>query len=123
MLTESFITSIRAQPKANNTAIAKDVGIHIQTLHPTHAIKSSLKKSSTAVNSLAISSTHIFAAQADKAVIHVYSREDGKQETLISLPERLRSLNLIDDGTVVVGTIEGRIMLWEVGTSDLEEGV
>ncbi|RFU25510.1 hypothetical protein B7463_g10838, partial [Scytalidium lignicola] len=116
MLTESFITSIRAQPKANNTSIAKDVGIHIQLLHPIHSVKSSLKKSSTAVNSLAASSTHIFAAQADKAVIHVYSREDGKQEAPVSFPERIRSLALIGDGVVVVGTIEGRIMLWEVAT-------
>ncbi|KAH8802934.1 WD repeat protein-like protein [Xylogone sp. PMI_703] len=116
MLTESFITSIRAQPKAPNTAIAKDVGIHVQTLHPAHAVKSTLKKSSTGVNSLAASQTHIFAAQADKAVIHVYTREDGKQETLVSFPEKIRSLALIGDGIVVVGTIEGRIMLWEVAT-------
>ena len=115
MLSESFITSIRAQPKSANTAIAKDVGIYQHELHPTHTVKSSFKKSSTPVNALAANSTHIFAAQADKAVVHVYSRERGNQEALISFPERLHSLTLVGDGVLVLGTAEGRIILWEVG--------
>lgn len=114
MLSEGLITSIRAQPKSANTAIAKDVGIYLHELHPTHTIKSSFKKSSTPVNSLVASSTHIFAAQADKAVVHVYSRERGNQEALISFPERIHSLALVGDGILVLGTAEGRIILWEV---------
>jgi len=114
MLPESFISSIRAQPKSANTAIAKDVGIYLHELHPTHLIKSSFKKSSTPVNALAASSTHIFAAQADKAVVHVYSRERSNQEALISFPERIHCLTLIDDGILVLGTAEGRLILWEV---------
>ncbi|TVY23190.1 Pre-rRNA-processing protein [Lachnellula hyalina] len=116
MLSEGLITSIRAQPKSANTAIAKDVGIYLHELHPTHTIKSSFKKSSTPVNSLVASSTHIFAAQADKAVVHVYSRERGNQEALISFPERIHSLALVGDGILVLGTAEGRIILWEVCT-------
>ena len=117
MLSEAFATSIRAQPKSANTAIAKDVGIYLHELHPSHTIKSSFKKSSTPVNALAISATHIFAAQADKAVIHVYSRERGNQESLISFPERIHSLALIGDGVLALGTAEGRVILWEVSLS------
>ncbi|KAB8298560.1 hypothetical protein EYC80_000739 [Monilinia laxa] len=116
MLSEQFITSIRAQPRTANTAIAKDVGIHLHTLHPSPKIESNYKKSSTSVNSLAANSTHIFAAQADKAVVHVYSRERANQEALISFPERLHSLTLVGDELLVLGTIEGRVILWEVRT-------
>jgi len=115
MLSETFISSIRAQPKTANTAIAKDVGIYLHELDPAPKIKSSFKKSSTPVNALAVNSTHIFAAQADKAVVHVYSRERGNQEALISFPERIHCLTLIGDGVLVLGTAEGRLILWEVG--------
>ncbi|CZR58557.1 related to WD-repeat protein CRB3 [Phialocephala subalpina] len=116
MLSEPFLTSIRAQPKTANTAIAKDIGIYLHELHPTPTIKSSFKKSSTPVNALAASSTHIFAAQADKAVVHVYSRERGNQEALISFPERIHSLTLVGDTVLALGTAEGRVILWEVCT-------
>jgi pre-rRNA-processing protein IPI3 len=114
MLSEEFITAIKAQPRSANTAIAKDVGIYHHTLHPAPSIKSSYKKSSSPVNGLAVNSTHIFAAQADKAVVHVYSRERGNQEALISFPERLHALMLVGDGVLVLGTTEGRVILWEV---------
>ena len=117
MLSEGFITSIRAQPKSANTAIAKDVGIYVHELHPNPSQKASFKKSSTAVNALAASSTHVFAAQADKAVVHVYSRERGNQEAVISFPERIHSLALIGDGVLALGTAEGRVILWEVRDS------
>lgn len=115
MLSEAFITAIRAQPKTANTAIAKDIGIYCHELHPNPTVKSSFKKSSAPVNALAASSTHIFAAQADKAVVHVYSRERGNQEALISFPERIHSLALIGDTVLALGTAEGRVILWEVG--------
>jgi pre-rRNA-processing protein IPI3 len=113
MLSEGFITSIRAQPKSANTAVAKDVGVYLHTLNPSHTVKSSFKKSSTHVNALAANATHIFAAQADKAVIHVYSRERGNQEALVSFPERISCLTLAGESVVVIGTIEGRMILWE----------
>lgn len=114
MLSESFISSIQAQPRAPNTAIAKDVGIYLHELHPTPAIKSSFKKSSTLANTLAVNSSHIFAPQAEKAIVHVYSREKGTQESLISFPERIHSATLVGDGLLVLGTAEGRVILWEV---------
>lgn len=117
MLSEQFITSIRAAPRTANTAIAKDIGIYLHTLHPSPKIESNFKKSSSGVNSLAANSTHIFAAQADKAVVHVYSRERGNQEALISFPERLHCLHLVGDGLLVLGTAEGRVILWEVSSA------
>ena len=69
------------------------------------------------MNALAASSTHIFAAQADKAVVHVYSRERGNQEALVSFPERIHSLALIGEGVLVLGSAEGRVILWEVRVS------
>lgn len=114
MLSESLITSIHAQQRTANTAIAKDVGIYLHTLHPNLSVTGTFKKSSTRVNSLAASSTHIFAAQVDKAVVHVYSRERGNQEALISFPERIHSLALIGDGILALGTAEGRVIVWEV---------
>lgn len=123
MLSEAFITSILAQPKSANTAIAKDVGIYLHELQPTPAIKSSFKKSSTPVNGLAANSTHVFAAQAEKAVVHVYSREKGNQEALISFPERIHSLVLVGDGVLVLGTAEGRAILWEVSPPSNARGV
>lgn len=116
MLSENFLSSIRAQQKKANTVIAKDVGIFVHELQPSSTIKSSFKKSSTPVNALAVSSTHVFAAQADKAVVHVYSRERGNQEALISFPERIHCVTLVLDGVLVLGTAEGRIILWEVST-------
>ena len=114
MLSECFITSTRTPQTPKNTLISKDVGIYLHELQPNSTIKSSYKKSSAPVNALAVSSTHIFAAQADKAVVHVYSRDRGNQEALISFPERISSLTLIGDGIVVLGTAEGRVILWEV---------
>ncbi|CAG8975992.1 hypothetical protein HYALB_00011547 [Hymenoscyphus albidus] len=116
MLSEGFITAIRAQPKTANTAIAKDVGIYMHGLQPSHAIKSSFKRSSAPVNALAVSTTHIFAAQADKAVVHVYSREErekGKQEATVAFPERIHCLALVGESTLAIGTVEGRMILWE----------
>jgi len=114
MLSEVFITSIRAEQRSANTTTAKDVGIYVHALHPIHSIKSTFKKSSTQPNCMAINSTHIFAAQAEKAVVHVYSRERGNQEALIPFPERIHCLTLVNDGLLVLGTAEGRIILWEV---------
>lgn len=114
MLTESFVTSVRAQQTIKNTAVSKDVGIYMHTLNPSHTVKSSFKKSSTAPNGLAATSTHVFAAQVDKAVVHVYSKEKSNQEALVSFPERIHSLTAIGEHVVVVGTAEGRIIVWEV---------
>ena len=115
MLTEEFVSAICGPPLSSNTAIAKDVGIYCHTLSPSYSVKSTFKKSSVPVNCLAVSDTHIFAGQHEKAYVHVYSRLRGNQEAFVALPERIRCLTLIGD-ILVVGTTEGRLMLWEVRT-------
>lgn len=115
MFTESFVTSIRAQSRTpSSSSLPRDVGIHVHTLRPVHAVTSTFRKSSTPPNCLAVSSTHIFAAQAEKAVVHVYPRQRAGQEALIPFPERVHSLSLAYDGLLALGTAEGRVILWEL---------
>lgn len=113
MLTESYFVSVTGQPLANNTAVAKDVGIYEHTLHPSHSTTNTFKKSSASRNGLAVSDTHIFAAQEEKATVHVYSRAKGNQEASITFPERIQSVVLQDD-VLFLGSQEGRLIIWEV---------
>ena len=96
----------------------KDVGICIHEFQPSQSLRTGLKKSSTEPNSLVVSPSHIFAAQAGKAVVHVYSRERSNQEAIIPFPERVRSVALAgnDDGAgvLILGTEGGSLILWEV---------
>jgi pre-rRNA-processing protein IPI3 len=118
MLTQEFVSTICGPPLAANTAVSKDVGIYSHSLTPSHTIKASFKKSSTPVNGLAVSESHIFAAQDQKAHVHVYSRIRGNQEALVPFPERIRSLALAGQ-VLVVGSTEGRLFLWEVSSVSL----
>jgi pre-rRNA-processing protein IPI3 len=113
MLSQEFISTISGPPLAANTAVSKDIGIYSHSLTPSHTIKTTFKKSSTPVNGLAVSPTHVFAAQDQKAHVHVYSRQRGNQEALVPFPERIHSLALAGQ-VLVVGSVEGRLFLWEV---------
>ena len=115
MLQEQFIASISSQTRPTTSSTQKDVGIFVQELHPHSAQRHAFKKSATLQKCLAVSETHIFAAQKDKAVVHVYNREKGSQEATVPFPERISALCLACDGAVLVlGTDGGRILLWEV---------
>ena len=115
MLTETFVAAT-ANPErpTNNTA----AGIHFHELQPLPGLKSTFKKSTVKANCLAIGETHVFAAQADKAVLHVYNRERKNQEVVVPFPERIHSLALAGEkdgaGVLVLGTEGGRLILWEV---------
>ena len=115
MLTESFIASTLISDKSSNSATP---GVHLYDFQPFPALKSTFKKSSTNINSLAVSSSHIFVAQADKAVIHVYSRQRNNQEAIVPFPEKIQSIVLAGEtdgaGTLILGTEGGRVILWEV---------
>jgi len=114
MLTESFVASISRISKTN-TQVPKDAGIFVQELQPLQAQRHVFKKSQTAPNCLAVSETHVFAAQAGKAVVHVYNREKGNHEATVPFQERIGCLALACRGTVLVmGTEGGSIILWEV---------
>jgi pre-rRNA-processing protein IPI3 len=123
MLTESFVVSTLTSEKGtwSSSSALRDVGICLHELRPHLTPRHSFKKSSTHRNCLAISESHIFAAQADKAVIHVYNRERGNQEATVPFPERIHSLAYAGVGSalLVVGTTEGRLMLWELASGRL----
>ena len=115
MLTEIFIASTLNPEKLSNSV---NTGVHLYDFRPLPAPKSTFKKSSTNTNCLAISASHIFAAQADKAVIHVYSRERNNQEAVVPFSEKIQSIVLAGEssgaGTLILGTEGGRLILWEV---------
>lgn len=117
MVVENFITATSSPAlKSSQTAPLKTTGIFVHELQPDTGLKSAFKNSSTPVNALAASSTHIFAAQVDKASVHVYSREKQNQESTIFFPFRVHSLAIIGDGILVLGTAEGRLVLWELSS-------
>ncbi|PYH44928.1 putative ribosomal assembly complex component Ipi3 [Aspergillus saccharolyticus JOP 1030-1] len=119
MLSECFIASTVASGKTPASASLRDVGICVHEFQPTLNLRSTFKKSSTAANCLAVSPSHVFAAQSEKAIVHVYSREKGNQEATVPFPERIRSLAVAggkNGDVVVLGTEGGRLILWETCT-------
>ncbi|CAK7245566.1 MAG: Pre-rRNA-processing protein ipi3 [Sporothrix thermara] len=122
MLSEDFFAAVCGPPLTSNTAIARDVNIYHQTLSPAHSVQATFKKSATPVGGLAVSAAHVFAAQQDRAYVHVYSRLRGGQETFVPMPEKVRCLTVAGDGdgsVIVAGTAEGRLLLWETRTGRL----
>ncbi|KAJ5884838.1 hypothetical protein N7495_009348 [Penicillium taxi] len=118
MLSESFVVSTLSSAKTPNSTL-RDVGISVHEFQPSPQLRSTFKKSSTTPNCLAVSPSHIFSAQADKAVVHVYSREKGNQEALVPFPERIRSIAVAGakyGDVLILGTEGGRLILWETCT-------
>ncbi|KAJ4374252.1 Pre-rRNA-processing protein ipi3 [Neocucurbitaria cava] len=114
MLTEQFVAAISASTKPN-TGVTKDAGIFVHEYQPLAAQRHVFKKSATAPNGIAVSSSHIFAAQSDKAIVHVYSREKGNQEAIVPFPERIHSIALAAQDTILLlGTESGRVLAWEI---------
>jgi len=119
MLVESFIAATLAtSTKSNTTSALKDVGIVLHEYQPQTSIRHGFKKSSTKVNCVAITNTHIFAAQAEKAVVLVYSREKGNQEATVPFPDRITSLEFVGEssGFLILGTEGGRLNVWDVAS-------
>ena len=117
MLKEHFISSIGVPLKPPPTNVAKDAAIFVHEHQPLAQQRAIFKKSATPPNCLAVSASHIFAAQAEKAVVHVYSREKGNQEATVPFNERITCLSLAcEDAVLVLGTVEGRIFLWETAS-------
>lgn len=117
MLSETLVASLIGSTKVQTSSTLKDAGICLQDLQPTSALRTTFKKSSTPPNGLAVTPTHIFAAQVDKSVIHVYNRQKGNQEATVPFPERIRSLAVAgghNGEILILGTEGGRLILWEV---------
>ncbi|OAL56541.1 WD domain-containing protein [Pyrenochaeta sp. DS3sAY3a] len=114
MLTELVVAAISA-PTKPNTGVTKDAGVFVHEYQPLAAQRHVFKKSATAPNGIAVSSSHIFAAQAEKATVHVYSRERGNQEAIVPFPERIHSIALAaSDAVLLLGTESGRVLVWEI---------
>ena len=114
MLTEQFVAAISA-PTKPNTGVTKDAGIFVHEYQPWAAQRHVFKKSATAPNGIAVNSSHIFAAQVDKAIVHVYSRDKGNQEAVVPFPERIHSIAIAaHDSILLLGTESGRVLAWEV---------
>ncbi|OGM46354.1 ribosomal assembly complex component Ipi3 [Aspergillus bombycis] len=119
MLSECFIAATLTSGKAPASASLRDVGICVHEFQPSPNLRSTFKKSSTPANCLAVSPSHVYAAQAEKAIVHVYSREKGNQEAVIPFPERIRSIAIAggkNGDVLVLGTEGGRLILWETCT-------
>lgn len=119
MLSEHFAASVSTAPvaaKATSNSV-KDVGIAVFESQPHSGQRASFKKSATQQNCLAVSASHVFAAQADKAVVHVYNRQKGNQEATVPFQEKITCLGLACQDTVLVlGSQSGRIFVWETHT-------
>ncbi|KAK2846399.1 hypothetical protein FQN49_005764 [Arthroderma sp. PD_2] len=117
MLSESFVASLLTSNSTHSTSSTlKDVGICVHEFRPNPSIQLGFKKSTTEPNCLAVNKGHIFAVQAGKAVVHVYSRERNNHEATVPFPERIRSIALAGEGILVLGTEGGKLMLWEICT-------
>lgn len=105
------------QPVTHLSSALKDAGIFIHEFQPQVAVRQGFKKSSIARNCVAVSETHIFAAQAGKAIINVYNREKNNQESTVPFPQKISSIAYAPDAAILIlGTHDGRLMLWEVAT-------
>lgn len=119
MLTESFLaaTLTANKPSQHLSSALKDTGIFLYELQPQTVLRHGFKKSSVQPRSLAVSRSHLFAAQTGKAVINVYNRNKGNQEATVPFPSKVTSIAYADGLEVLVlGTEEGKLILWEVGT-------
>ncbi|PHH66612.1 hypothetical protein CDD81_6449 [Ophiocordyceps australis] len=114
MLSEELLASTCGPPIASNTAVSKDIGIYSHHVSP-WAVKTTYKKSWVPPKGLAVGDTHVFAAQDQKAQLHVYSRAGGQQEALVSFDERIRCVALAAN-VVILGTAQGRLIVWETCT-------
>lgn len=122
MLQEPFIAGVSAPPKltSSQSQQLKDAGILVHSYQPTPKLSQVFKKSVAERNCLAYNDSHFFAVQAEKAAVHVYSREKGNQEATVPLPSRIRSCLLTSDGTLLVlGAETGGLYLWETCTGRL----
>ena len=110
MLSEQIVVST-LRPLAESTLEAT---LSVYDVH-TYKHVTSFKRSNTARNGLAVSDTHIYAAQAEKAVVNVYSREKGSLVSTVPFTEQFTVLEASHNGAFVAGGTEnGRLTIWEV---------
>ncbi|KAF3912699.1 hypothetical protein ABW21_db0206310 [Orbilia brochopaga] len=103
-------------PAAVGGSASPEATVTLYDVHTQAAIHT-FRKSATPPNALAVSRTHIFAAQADKTVLNVYNKVKGGLEAIVPLPEELTAVACSREGGVVVmGTTAGRVNAWETSS-------
>lgn len=114
MLTEQLVASLDVPRATTSTTAARDASILTYEVQPLQAQRETLKKSATSPNCLATSPSHIYAAQADKAIVNVYNRQKNSLEAVVPFKEKVTCLALAcSDTLLVMGTETGRLYLWE----------
>ena len=111
MLSEQVLVGTLRSPADPSTS---ESTLSIYDLH-TYKHVSTYKRSSTAKSGLAVTSSHIYAAQADKAVINVYDRSKGTLASTVPFTEQFTVLAASHGGAFIAGGTEnGRLTIWEV---------
>ncbi|RVD90132.1 uncharacterized protein DFL_001108 [Arthrobotrys flagrans] len=116
-MTLTELVAISSHPPSSSGASASpEAYISLHDLH-SFTQTSTFKRSCTPANSLAVSPTHIFAAQSDKSVLNVYNRSKNSLETTVPLPEQLTAVTCSSNGGIVaMGTASGRVNIWETSS-------
>ncbi|RPB19483.1 WD40 repeat-like protein [Terfezia boudieri ATCC MYA-4762] len=111
MLSEQVLVGTLHSPTDPSTS---ESTLSIYDLH-TYKHLTTYKRSSTAKSGLAVTSSHIYAAQADKAVINVYDRSKGTLASTVPFTEQFTVLAASHGGAFIAGGTEnGRLTIWEV---------
>lgn len=115
MLTEQVVIGTHKPSPDNSSVAASEASIAIFDLH-TYSQTASFKRSSTAKNCLAVTPSHLFAAQSDKAIINVYNRAKQNLESTVPFQEKFTVIEASGGPGAFVagGTESGRLTIWEV---------
>lgn len=119
MLSENFVVSTKSANTVGEHT-AKFDGLQVYEYQPQVTPRKSYKNSSCEINSVGLSKTHIFAAQAGKSTVHVYNRFTGRQDATVAFQRKITSIAVTwtDFPVVVLGTDDGSLVLWEVCAFD-----
>lgn len=115
MLTEQVVIGTHKASPDNSSAAASEASIAVFDLH-TYSQTASFKRSSTAKNCLAVTPSHLFAAQSDKAVLNVYNRSKQNLESTVPFQEKFTVIEASGGPGAFIagGTDSGRLTIWEV---------
>lgn len=115
MLTEQVVIATHRSSSDNSSISAAEPSIAVFDLH-TYSQTASFKRSSTPKNCFAVTPSHLFAAQSDKAVVNVYNRAKQSLELTVPFQERFTALEASGGcgAFIAGGTESGRLTIWEV---------
>lgn len=115
MLTEQVILGTQRSSLDNSSVSTAESSIAVFDLH-TYSQTASFKRSSTLKNCLAVTPSHIFAAQGDKAVINIYNRSKQNLESTVPFQEKFTVIEASGGSGAFLagGTDSGRLTIWEV---------